>query len=145
LSNPQPGGRRRLKKYEVQNLLFFLVLIVALGVLVTFVFRYYGTRSTGPEEEADSGVISDSVSAGSDVGMFYLGTRLVETSRQYRSRLEVPVTDDGLVKDLFDLPGVEEVTINQTVILIRKNTSARWEGIQSGVRRIVKNHLHSHF
>jgi hypothetical protein len=144
LSNPQ-SGRKRLKKYEVTNLLFFLALIVALGVLVAFVFRYYGTRPTGPEEEAYSGVVSDSVSAGSDVGMFYLGTKLVETTHQYRSRLEVPVTDDGLVKDLFDLPGVEEVTLNQTVILIRKSTSARWEGIQVGVRRIVKNHLHSHY
>jgi hypothetical protein len=144
LSNPQ-SGRKRLKKYEVTNLLFFLVLIVALGVLVAFVFRYYGTRPTGAEEEAYSGVVSDSVSAGSDVGMFYLGTKLAETTHQYRSRLEVPVTDDGLIKDLFDLPGVEEVTLDQRIIVIRKSTSARWEGIQPGVRRIVKNHLHIHY
>jgi hypothetical protein len=144
LSNPE-SGRRRLKKYEISNFLFFLVLIIALGVLVAFVFRYYGTRPTGPEEEADAGVISDSVSATSDVGMFYLGTKLAETTHQYRSRLEVPVTDDGLIQELFDLPGVEEVTLDQRIIVIRKSSSARWEGIQAGVRRIVKEHLHIHY
>jgi hypothetical protein len=139
------SGRRRLKKYEVTNLLFFLFLIVALGVLVTFVFRYYGTRNTGEEEEGDSGVVSDSLSPASDVGMFYLGTKLTETTHQFHSRLEVPVTDDGLIKDLFDLSGVEEVTLDQKIIVIRKSPSARWEGIQPGVRRIVKSHLHIHY
>jgi hypothetical protein len=144
LSNPK-SGRRSLKKYEVTNLLFFLVLIVALGVLVTFVFRFYGTRNVGPEEEGDAGVVSDSVSPGSDVGMFYLGTKLAETTHQYRSRLEVPVTDDGLLKEIFDLPGVEEVTLDQKIIVIRKSASSRWEAIQPGVRRIVKSHLHIHY
>jgi hypothetical protein len=132
-------------KYEFTNLLFFLALIIALGVLVTFVFRHYGTRNTEPEQEADLGVVSDSLSAGSDVGMFYLGTKLSATSQQFRSRLEVPVTDDGLIKELFDLPGVEEVTLDQRIIVIRKDTSTRWESIQPGVRRIVKAHLHIHY
>jgi hypothetical protein len=132
-------------KYEFANLLFFLVLIIALGVGVAFVFRYYGTRNTEPEREADLGVVSDALSAGSDVGMFYLGTKLSETSQQFRSRLEVPVTDDGLIKDLFDLPGVEEVTLDQRIIVIRKDTATRWESIQPGVRRIVKAHLHIHY
>jgi hypothetical protein len=144
LSNPR-SGRRSLKKYEITNLLFFLGLIVALGVLVAFVFRYYGTRNNEPETEADLGVVSDSLSPTSDVGMFYLGTKLSETSHQYRSRLEVPVTDDGLIKDLFDLPGVEEITLDQRIIVIRKNPSTRWEAIQPGVRRIVKAHLHLHY
>lgn len=138
-------SRRSLKKYEISNLLFFLVLIIALGVLVAFVFRYYGTRNNEPEPDADMGVVSDSLSPGSDVGMFYLGTKLAETSHQYRSRLEIPVTDDGFVKDLFDLPGVEEITLDQKIIVIRKSTSARWEAIQPGVRRIVKAHLHIHY
>lgn len=143
--NPPRTGRRSLKKYEVTNLLFFLTLIVALGVLVSFVFRYYGTRNREPSSEGDVGVISDTLDARSDVGVFYLDTKLSETSRQYRSRLDIPVTDDGLIKDLFSLPGVEEITINQKIIMLKKSTSTRWESIQPGVRRIVKSHLHIHF
>jgi hypothetical protein len=138
-------SRRSLKKYELYNLLFFLVLIIALGVLVSFVFRYYGTRNQAPEEESAQGVISEAVSEGSDVGLFYLGTKLTETKHQYQSRLQVPSTDDGLVRDLFDLFGVEEITIDQKNIIIKKNGSVRWDRIQGGVRAIVKNHLHLHY
>jgi len=144
LTTPR-SGRKSLQKYEFTNLLFFLVLIIALGVLVAFVFRFYGTRGTGLEDEANMGVISDSVSAGSDVGMFYLGTNLSETTLQYRNRLQIPVTDDGFLKEMFSIPGVEEITVNQRVIVIRKSPSAPWESIQPGVRRIVKEHLHIHF
>jgi hypothetical protein len=140
-----PSGRRSLKKYELSNLLFFLVLIVALGVLVAFVFRYYGTRNEEPDTGSESGVISEACSDTSDVGMFYLGTTLSQTNHQYRSRLEIPITDDGFLKELFNLPGVEEITLNQTTILIKKNSSTRWESIQAGVRRIVKDHLHIHY
>lgn len=139
------GGRKSLKKYEVTNLLFFLVLIVALGALVSFVFRYYGTRNQAPEEESDPGVISDACSEGSDIGFFYLGTKLSEVTLQCRSRLDIPATDDGLIRDLFNLQGVEEVTVDKTTILIKKNGSSRWESIQMGVRDIVRNHLHIHY
>ena len=139
------GGRRSLKRYEVTNLLFFLVLIVALGVLVSFVFRHYGTRNQGPSSESEMGVISDSLSSGSDIGVFYLDTKLSVVNLQYRNRLEIPSTDDGLIKELFALPGVEEITINQTNIMLKKHTSASWESIGPGVRRIVKAHLHLHY
>lgn len=139
------SGRRSLKKYELQNLLFFLTLVVALGVLVTVVFRIYGTRNQAPEEESGAGVISDQLNPASDMGVFYLGTTLSQSSLQYHNRLEIPVTDDGLLKDLFDLPGVNEITINQRMIIITKANDARWEAIQPGVRRIVKNHLHLHY
>ena len=138
-------GRRTLKKYEVTNLLFFLVLIIALGVLVSFVFRYYGKRGEAVSDESEKGVISDALSPGSDVGLFYLDTKVSEISRQYRSRLDVPVTDDGFLKDLFDIPGVEEITVDQRMIIIKKSASVRWESIQPGVRQIVRNHLHLHF
>ena len=141
--NRAPG--RSLKKYEITNLLFIVVLILALGVLVTFVFRHYGTRGQDSSGESSLGVVSEAVGAGSDVGVFYLDTKLSETTRRYRSRLEISVTDDGLVRELFALPGVEEITIDQKVIMIKKNGSARWEAIQSGVRRIVKDHLHIHY
>jgi hypothetical protein len=139
------AGRRSLKKYEITNLMFFLAIIVALGVLVSFVFRFYGTRNQEVQSESEMGVISDSLSDVSNVGIFYLGTKLTETSHQYRSRLDIPATDDGLVRELFDLPGVEEVAINQKNILIKKSSAIPWASIQSGVRRIVKEHLHLHY
>ena len=139
------GGRRSLKRYEITNLLFFLTIIVALGVLVSFVFHHYGTRYEKTPENGNQGVISESLSDTSDVGMFYLGTKISETSHQYQSRLEIPVTDDGLIRGLFSLPGVESVTINQSVIIIRKSNSVQWNRIQPGVHQIVKEHLHMHY
>ena len=139
------ADKRSLKKYEIANLLFFLAIIIALGVMVTFVFRYYGTRGQKPAAEQDMGVISDALSDGSDVGLFYLGTKLSETTHQYRSRLDIPVTDDGLLRELFSLPGVEEITLDQRIIVVKKTVSARWESIQPGVRRIVRSHLHLHY
>ena len=136
---------RSLKKYELTNLLFFLGLIAALGLVVTFVFRHYGMQNQGASEESAAGIVSEAVGSGSDVGLFYLDTKLSETTLRYRSRLEIPATDDGLVRDLFALPGVEEITIDQKVIILKKNGSARWESIQPGVRRIVKEHLHIHY
>jgi hypothetical protein len=136
---------KSLKGYELTNLLFFLVLIVAFGVLVTFVFRHYGTRNQEQSEGDAVGVVSEAVGSGSDIGLFYLDTKLSERTLRYRSRLEIPATDDGLVRDLFSLPGIEEVTIDPKVIILKKNGSARWESIQAGVRRIVKEHLHIHF
>ncbi len=136
---------KSLKGYELSNLLFFLVLIAAFGILVTFVFRHYGKGDGDLSDESAVGVVSDAVSPGSDVGLFYLDTKLSESTRRYRSRLEIPPTDDGLVRELFALPGIEEVTIDQKVIILKKNGSARWDNIQPGVRRIVKEHLHIHY
>jgi len=136
---------KSLKGYELSNLLFFLVLIAAFGILVTFVFRHYGKGDRDLSDESVVGVVSDAVSPGSDVGLFYLDTKLSESTRRYRSRLEIPPTDDGLVRELFALPGIEEVTIDQKVIILKKNGSARWDSIQPGVRRIVKEHLHIHY
>jgi len=143
--NKSRAPRRSLKRYEFSNLLFILVLIIALGTLVTFVFRYYGKRGMEVSGGDAVGVVSDAIGAGSDVGVFYLDFKISETTRRYRSPIEIPVTDDGLIRGLFALQGVEEVTIDQKVIMIKKYPSARWESIQSGVRRIVKNHLHMHY
>jgi len=139
------AGKGTLRSYELSNLLFFLVLIVALGVLVAFVFNYYGTRGQESSDEGGVGVISDALDGTSDLGMFYLDARISETSHQYRSIIEIPVTDDGFLRELFTLPGVEEITINQKMIMVKKSSSAQWPPIQAGVRRIVKNHLHIHY
>jgi hypothetical protein len=139
------SGRGTLQQYELANLIFFLVLIVALGVLVALVFNHYRTLDQGPSDEGDIGVVSEALDSTSDVGMFYLGTKIAETNYRYQSRIEIPVTDDGFLKELFSLPGVEGVTINQKTIMLKKNSSARWETISPGVRRIVSKHLHIHY
>lgn len=138
------AGRGSLKKYEATNLLFFLTLIVALGFLVAFVARFYGTRGEESSNEPAGGVVSDALGAG-DVGLFYLDTKLSEVTLQYQNRLQIPATDDGLVRELFAIPGVEEITIDKTIIVLKKSESARWESIGPSVRRIVKNHLHLHY
>ncbi len=138
-------GRGSLKKYEITNFLFFLTLIAALGIVVSFVFRFYVTRNQESAGESEAGVVSEALGAGSDVGLFYLDTKISETSLQYQSRLEIPATDDGLIRDLFSIPGVDEITIDQRMIVLKKSPSARWESIGPSVRRIVKNHLHLHY
>jgi hypothetical protein len=139
------SGRSTLEQYELTNLLFFLVLIVALGVLVALVFNHYRTLDDGPSGDENPGIVSEALDPASDVGMYYLGTKISEISCRYRSRIEIPVTDDGFLKELFSLPGIEEVTINQKTIMLKKSSSARWEAISPGVRRIVSNHLHIHY
>jgi hypothetical protein len=139
------AGRRSLKKYEITNLLFFLTLIIALGVLVVFVFRSYGTRNQEVDSESGAGVLTANLNPASDIGIFYLGTALSQASLQYRNRIDIPATDDGLIRDLFSLEGVDEVTVIQKMIILRKNSTVRWEGINTGVRQIVNNHLHLHY
>lgn len=138
------AGRGSLKRYELANLLFFVVLIGALGVVVFFVFRHYSAPPELSEGEG-AGIISEALDSGSDIGMFFLDTKISEASIQCRGRLDIPVTDDGFIRELFSLPGIEEVTIDQKRIMLRKSASARWEAIAPGVKRIAKNHLHTHF
>jgi hypothetical protein len=139
------SGRGTLREYEFTNLLFFLVLIVALGVLVALVFNHYRTLDEETSGDENPGIVSESLNSTSDVGMFFLGTKISETNRQFRNRIDIPVTDDGFLKELFSLPGIEEVTINQKSLMLKKSSSARWETISPGARRIVSNHLHIHY
>jgi hypothetical protein len=138
-------GRGTLRQYELSNLLFFLLLIIALGVLVAVVFNHYRMLGQEPSDEEGIGVVSETLDSTSDLGVFYLGTKISETSYQYRNRIDIPITDDGFIKELFSLPGVAEISINQKTIMLKKSTSARWEAISPGVRRIVSNHLHIHY
>jgi hypothetical protein len=139
------AGRRSLKKYEVINLIFFLCLILALGVLVTFVFRIYGTRNEVVSQGGEKGIVAEALYPGNDLGMFQLGTKVFETSRQYRSQLEIPVTDDGFLRELFNIPGVREVIVDQRSIIIKKDPSASWESIRPKVQEAVMRHLHLHY
>jgi len=88
----QGAGRKSLKRYEVYNLLFFLSLILVLGALVTFVFRSYSTRNESDSGSSEKGIISEVVSDGSDIGVFYLGTKIFQLISQYQILLYIPVT-----------------------------------------------------
>jgi hypothetical protein len=141
------GARRGniLRRYEVVNLLFFLTLILALGVFVSLVFKSYSTGEPPPEAFADGpGILAEIITPEDDSCVFYLGTKITEISRGYRSQLDIPVTDDGLLKGLFSIPGVIDVVINQRSIVIQKSPSANWWTIQSGAREVINQHLHMH-
>lgn len=134
-----------LQRYEGMNLLFFLGCILVLGVFVSYVFQVYRTSGQKPPKATDeNGIISEVVSTSAESGLFYLGTRLSESSRVYRKLTEVPESDDGLVKGLFAIPGVVEVQVDQRLIVLRKAPSAHWEEIQPGAREIINRHLHMH-
>ena len=142
---PGAPGRNVLKRYEVKNLLFFLLFIGALAVFVALVFKWYGdSGKKSPRSTKDNGIVSEAVSPAADLCLFYLGTQISTSNRRYRSMLEIPPTDDGLVRGLFAVSGVSEVIVNQRLIVIQKSPAARWETIRPGVREVIAQHLHMH-
>ncbi len=143
-SSPRPDGRHVLREYEWTNLLFFLLVILALGGFVTIVFRAYSTPDEEESSESEeSGIVSE-VLAERDTCIFSLGTKVSETSRRYRSPMDVTVTDDGLVKELLAISGVVAVVVNQKSIVIHKSPLAGWNDVQARARVIIGNHLHMH-
>jgi len=134
-----------LKRYEGMNLIFFLIFVLALGVFVAFVFNSY--RLAGDRESDSStdggGIVQEASSPESNSCVFYLGTRVSESNNVYRSSLDVPVTDDGLVNGLFGVAGVTEVVINKKTVMLQKTPSARWEDIQPRARELINKHLHN--
>ena len=138
-------GRNVLRKYEGTNLLFFLFFILALGVFVSWIFQSFRSPNTfTPKEAAEEGILSEAVTPESETCVFYLGTRLSERNHQYRSRADVPPTDDGLVTGLFGIPGVDVVVVDQKLIMLQKSSSARWEKIRPSAREVIEDHLHMH-
>jgi len=133
-----------LRGYEFSNLLFFLVLVIVLGGGCWWVLYHYGTRDRIIIVDPDPGIASEQTNE--DIAVFYLeGFRIVGVTRQYRSRLEIPSTDDGFIRDLFDLPGVEELTVEPTVIMVKKNGTITWDKLSGPVREVINKHLHSHY
>jgi len=141
----EPKNRRAnvLRKYEATNLLFFLAFVLALGALVSWVFNSYRTRNDRPASTIP-GIISERTSPASEACLYYLGTKLSEAKHVYRSRAEIPISDDGLLAELFAIPGVAEVVIDRKLVIIQKFPSIPWEKIQPGVRQVLENHLHPH-
>ncbi len=139
-------GKNILKKYEWTNLLFFIVVMMALGVFVALVFQSYSNPDRGRSKKSGegSGIVSVVVAPGSDTCIFYLGTMISPASRTYRSRMEIPATDDGLISGLFAITGVETVVVDRQLIMINKSPSARWEAIQPQAKEVISRHLHMH-
>ncbi len=145
MSNGQKAGRHVLRKYEVTNLLFFLAFILALGIFVVWVFQSFRSpNAVVPRESAEEGILSEVVTPGSETCVFYLGTKLSETNHQYRSRTDIPPTDDGFIAGLFGIPGVEVVIVDQKMVMLQKAPHLRWERIQPSAREVIKSHLHMH-
>ncbi|MDR0310089.1 MAG: NifU N-terminal domain-containing protein [Acidobacteriota bacterium] len=135
---------KSLKGYEFTNLLFFLVLIVVLAGGCWWVFYHIGTKDRVVVVDAEPGIASEQTTG--DITLFYLeGFHIVGSARTYRSRLEIPSTDDGLVRDLFGLPGLEEIVIEPQLIIVKKNGTVSWNKLSQPIRDIIKNHLHSHY
>ena len=133
------------RKYEGTNLLFFLVFILALGIFVSWVFQSYKSRGDRPERaRAEDGIVTEVVSEASGTCLFYLGTKISESSYRYPGPSDIPHADDGMIKGLFSIPGVVEVTVDQRLIVLQKAPSAHWEEIQPAAREIIRNHLHPH-
>jgi len=133
-----------LKGYELSNLMFFLVLIIVLGGGCWWVLYHYGTKDRVIIVDPEPGIASEHINE--DIAVFYLeGFRIVGVTRQYRSRLEIPSTDDGFIRGLFDLPGVEELTIEPNVIMVKKNGTITWDKLSGLIRDIINDHLHSHY
>lgn len=145
-AKPQVSGRKSLRNYEAMNLLFFLLILVALGVFVSFVFQMYRLAGQPPASSTpeEVGIVAEVVSPASDSCIFYLGSTLFEADRAYGDPGEIPSTDDGLLQELFDISGVVEVEVKPKVIVLRKSPSARWEAILPGAREVINNHLHLH-
>ncbi len=138
--------RASLKGYEGTNLLFFLGFILALGVFVTWYMRSFESPNVVHPVDFSSnpGIVSELISPGPDTCLFYLGTKLSETSLRYTSPMDIPVTDDGLVKGLFAISGIIEVTVDQRLITLQKIPSASWNDIRPKAREIINKHLHMH-
>jgi hypothetical protein len=134
-----------LRRYEGANLLFFLAFAVVLAGFVAWVFHSYRNPGESAVDDAGdgSGVVSELVSP-DDSCIFYLSTRLSESGRRYRSRMDVPSTDDGLVRDLFGIEGVTGVVVDQKMVILQKWPAARWEAIQPQAKEVINNHLHMH-
>jgi hypothetical protein len=70
-----------------------------------------------------------------------MGARLTDVTHKYRNRQEVPATD-MLAKNLFNIAGVIEVTIDQTMVVLQKAPKAHWEEIRPQAREVIIAYLH---
>ncbi len=131
-----------LKGYEAQNLIFFLCFIVALGGVGFLVFVTIRDKDKVPPKEVNTnGILDEVVSSTANSCYFYLDSELPSAARRYRSKREIPA-DDGLATGLFAIPGVIEVTIDKSMVVLQKEAKAHWEEIRPKAREIIGAQLH---
>lgn len=128
------------------NLLFFLGFILVLGSFVALVFHSYRSQGDGSPSAAEknAGIVTEMVTPGTDSCVYYVGTKLSETSHRFRSSMEIPATDDGFLRGLFEVPGVIGVQLSPKMVVIQKLPSASWDIIRPGTRAVLNKHLHMH-
>jgi len=138
-----PRGKNILKRYEGMNLLFFLGFILILGGFVFYIFHSYKSENDKLTRaaEVDTGIQSVVLSTVTNSCLFYLADKLANQSHTYRSPQEIPVNDDGLLKDLFSISGVTQVVMEEKLIVVSKSPSSHWETIQPSAKEVIINYL----
>jgi len=142
------SGKRggSLKGYEWANFLLFLIFIMALGGFVFYYFRSFRSPNAPPPSISTEGegIISEAAEERSDIYVFFLGTAITGARYRYQGPQDIPVTDDGLVRQLFEIPGIAEVVLDRKMVILQKFPSGRWERIKDPARVIISNHIHAH-
>jgi len=140
------SNKNKLIAYELKNFAFFVILILVLGIFVTWVMQNYKIRGKdwASESEGEKGILSEGVSPVGDTCIFYVGTNLSETTHKYLNQMEIPLTDDGFIAGFFEIPGLNSVIVNKKTVMLQKLPSAKWETIQPLARELIKKHLHPH-
>ncbi|MFH1573683.1 MAG: NifU N-terminal domain-containing protein [Acidobacteriota bacterium] len=135
-----------LRGYEATNFLFFLSCILALGVFVALVFQLYRLAGRGLIERVQepTGILSEIISPAAGTCIFYLGSQVSDRNITYYSRREIPDSEPGLARGLFDIQGVVQVVVDQKLVIVKKSPAVRWEEVQPRAREIISNHLSSH-
>jgi hypothetical protein len=140
------SNKNKLIAYELKNLAFFVILILVLGIFISWVMQNYKIRGKdwARESEGEKGILSEAVSPVGDTCIFYVGTNLSETTRKYLNQMDTPVTDDGFIAGFFEIPGLTSVIVNKKTVMLQKSPSASWGTIQPLARELIKKHLHPH-
>ena len=109
------SNKNKLIAYELKNFAFFVILILVLGIFVTWVMQNYKIRGKdwASESEGEKGILSEGVSPVGDTCIFYVGTNLSETTHKYLNQMEIPLTDDGFIAGFFEIPGLNSVIVNK--------------------------------
>ena len=140
-----PGTKgKALKGYEAANVLLLFVCVAGLALLAGWFFVTFRSPNQPPEPEDRPEIVEEIVVPEGDGCAFHLGTVIARHSHAYRSPLDIPPTDDGLVRDLFSLPEITEVLVEPRMIMLRTRTAANWGVIQPMARAIINKHLHLH-
>jgi hypothetical protein len=140
---PKASRGKPLKGYEATNVLFLIFFVSAMALFVSWVFVTFRSPNRLPEPEDRAVILEEIVAPDGDSCVFHVGTNVTNGSRAYRSPLDIPVTDDGFVRSLFQA-GIAEVNLEPRIVMLRKYPNGNWGALQPKAREIITNHLHLH-